>query len=187
VNRQVRAVVAGLVPIEELLPPGIDPLVWRAAPRLRIAGQKPSSFVKISDFETDDPRNRLGGARRLSDCKTTDQPSAIYDSGYRLVAVPALFPAKAAATEATSSSGIPIRALAPLFGMTPRAMRSAIGAGIFPIPTYLARDRRYADRQVVTDYFSVKHAEVWRRSPMDNCLGDRSRTLSAVNFFRRRA
>jgi hypothetical protein len=46
------------VQIEELLPPGIDPLVWRADPRLRVTGQKPSSFVKIADFETDYPRNR---------------------------------------------------------------------------------------------------------------------------------
>jgi hypothetical protein len=46
------------VQIEELLPPGIDPLVWRADPRLRVAGQKPSSFVKIADFEEQYPRNR---------------------------------------------------------------------------------------------------------------------------------
>jgi hypothetical protein len=46
------------VPIEELLPPGIDPLVWRADPRLRVNGHKPSSFVRISDFEIDYPRNR---------------------------------------------------------------------------------------------------------------------------------
>ncbi len=46
------------VPIEELLPPGIDPLVWRADPRLRVMGQKPSSFVKIVDFEDQYPRNR---------------------------------------------------------------------------------------------------------------------------------
>jgi hypothetical protein len=46
------------VPIEELLPPGIDPLVWRADPRLRVNGQKPSSFVKIADFEHQYPRNR---------------------------------------------------------------------------------------------------------------------------------
>jgi hypothetical protein len=46
------------VPIEELLPPGIDPLVWRADPRLRVNGQKPSSFVKIADFEDQYPRNR---------------------------------------------------------------------------------------------------------------------------------
>jgi hypothetical protein len=46
------------VPIEELLPPGIDPLVWRADPRLRVNGQKPSSFVQIADFEEQYPRNR---------------------------------------------------------------------------------------------------------------------------------
>jgi hypothetical protein len=46
------------VPIEEMLPPGIDPLVWRADPRLRVNGQKPSSFVKIADFEEQYPRNR---------------------------------------------------------------------------------------------------------------------------------
>jgi hypothetical protein len=46
------------VPIEELLPPGIDPRVWRADPRLRVNGQKPSSFVQIADFEEQYPRNR---------------------------------------------------------------------------------------------------------------------------------
>ena len=55
-----RAIATGStsVPIEEQLPSGIDPLVWRADPRLRINGQKPSSFVKIADFEESHPRNR---------------------------------------------------------------------------------------------------------------------------------
>ncbi len=46
------------VPIEEQLPDGIDGRVWRADPRLKVQGQKPSSFVKIADFEADYPRNR---------------------------------------------------------------------------------------------------------------------------------
>jgi hypothetical protein len=77
---------------------------------------------------------------------------------YRLIASAALFPAKAIG-ESVPSLGMPVRALAPLFGLTPRAIRSAIGAGLFPIPTYLSDGRRYADRQVVKDYFATKHAE----------------------------
>jgi hypothetical protein len=77
---------------------------------------------------------------------------------FRLIASEALFPAKSAEVS-TPTLGMPVKELAPLFGQTPRAIRSAIGAGVFPIPTYLRNDRRYADRQVVKDYFAVKHAE----------------------------
>ena len=76
----------------------------------------------------------------------------------RLIASLALFPTIAKA-ESIPSLGMPVRALAPLFGLTPRAIRSAIGAGVFPIPTYLDGDRRYADPQIVKDYFASKHAE----------------------------
>jgi hypothetical protein len=44
--------------IEEQLPPGIDPKIWRADPRLRMSGQRPTSFVKIADFEDQYPRDR---------------------------------------------------------------------------------------------------------------------------------
>jgi hypothetical protein len=77
---------------------------------------------------------------------------------YRLIASAALFPAKAIG-ESVPSLGMSVRALAPLFGLTPRAIRSAIGTGLFPIQTYLSDGRRYADRQVVKDYFAAKHAE----------------------------
>ena len=44
------------VPIEEVLPIGMDAKIWRADPRLRINGQRPSSFVKRVDFDGDFPR-----------------------------------------------------------------------------------------------------------------------------------
>jgi hypothetical protein len=44
------------VPIEELLPAGMDSAVWRADPRLRVNGQRPSSFVKCEDFDGEFPR-----------------------------------------------------------------------------------------------------------------------------------
>jgi hypothetical protein len=81
-----------------------------------------------------------------------------YAADYRLIASAALFPPKAIEVS-TPSPGMPVKALAPLFGLTPRAIRSAIGAGLFPIQTYLSDGRRYADRQVVKDYFAAKHAE----------------------------
>jgi hypothetical protein len=77
----------------------------------------------------------------------------------RLIASAALFPAKAIEVS-TPLPGMPVKALAPLFGLTPRAVRSAIGAGVFPVATYIDRDRRrYADPQVVKAYFAAKHAE----------------------------
>jgi hypothetical protein len=80
-----------------------------------------------------------------------------YTADYNLTASAALFPATVK-TDSTPSIGMPVKALAPLFGMTPRAIRSAIGTGVFPIPTYLDQGRRYADRQVVKDYFAAKQA-----------------------------
>jgi hypothetical protein len=78
---------------------------------------------------------------------------------YRLIASAALFPTMAKA-ESMPLLGMTVKELAPLFGLTPRAIRSAIGAGLFPITTYLDRDRRrYADPQVVKAYFAAKHAE----------------------------
>jgi hypothetical protein len=81
-----------------------------------------------------------------------------YTTDYRLIASAALFPAKAIEV-LPPSLGMSVKELAPLFGLTPRAIRSAIGACVFPIPTYLKDGRRYADRQVVKDYFAAKHAE----------------------------
>jgi hypothetical protein len=81
-----------------------------------------------------------------------------YTEDYRLIASAALFPTRAKA-ESMPSLGMPVSALAPLFGLTPRAIRSAIGAGLFPISTYLSDGRRYADQQAVKEYFAAKHAE----------------------------
>jgi hypothetical protein len=39
------------VPIEEMLPAGMDASVWMADPRLKINGAPPSCFVKRSDYE----------------------------------------------------------------------------------------------------------------------------------------
>jgi hypothetical protein len=58
VARRAAATGRTHIPVEEQLPNGIDPLVWRADPRLRVVGQKPTSFVKIADFEDQYPRNR---------------------------------------------------------------------------------------------------------------------------------
>jgi hypothetical protein len=78
---------------------------------------------------------------------------------YRLTASPALFPTMAK-TESMPSLGMTVKELAPLFGLTHRAVRSAIGTGVFPVPTYLDGDRRrYADPQVVKAHFAAKHAE----------------------------
>lgn len=44
------------VSIEELLPVGMDPAIWRADPRLRVNGQRPTSFVLCSDFDGEFPR-----------------------------------------------------------------------------------------------------------------------------------
>jgi hypothetical protein len=77
---------------------------------------------------------------------------------YRLIASAALFPAKAIG-ESMPSRGMPVKTLVPLFGLSRRAICSAIGAGVFPIPTYVDDGRRYADRQVVKAYFAAKHAE----------------------------
>jgi hypothetical protein len=90
---------------------------------------------------------------------------------YRLIASAALFPTRARA-ESMPSTGMPVKVLAPLFGLTPRAIRSAIGAGVFPIPTYLDGDRRYADRQVVTDYFAAKHAESTAALSAQSMMGE---------------
>ncbi len=39
------------VPIEEILPPGMDPKLWRADPRATVNGQRPSVFVLRAEFD----------------------------------------------------------------------------------------------------------------------------------------
>jgi hypothetical protein len=95
--------------------------------------------------------------QRILDACLWRQGLIKYTADYKLTASAALFPATVK-TDSTPSIGMPVKALAPLFGMTPRAIRSAIGTGVFPIPTYLDQGRRYADRQVVKDYFAAKQA-----------------------------
>jgi hypothetical protein len=38
------------VPVEEVLPIGMDPTIWMADPRLKVNGSPPSCFVKRSDY-----------------------------------------------------------------------------------------------------------------------------------------
>jgi hypothetical protein len=46
------------VPIEELLPIGMDPRLWRADPRVMINGQRSAVFVLRSEFDQHVKANR---------------------------------------------------------------------------------------------------------------------------------
>jgi hypothetical protein len=39
------------VPIEEVLPVGMDPAIWMADPRSQVNGSRPCCFIKRSDYE----------------------------------------------------------------------------------------------------------------------------------------
>jgi len=52
----VLATDVSVVPIEEMLPDGMDSKVWRADPRLIVNGQRPACFVKCADFDDAFPR-----------------------------------------------------------------------------------------------------------------------------------
>jgi len=57
------------------------------------------------------------------------------------------------------SPGVPLKQLAPMFGLSLSGLNNAIGADRFPVPTFLSGGRRYADRQVVRDFFAARTAE----------------------------
>jgi hypothetical protein len=59
----------------------------------------------------------------------------------------------------TLPQGIPLKRLAPLFGLRLSGLRNAICAGRFPIPTYRHGRGRYAHRKVVEEHFAEKRAE----------------------------
>src|SRR5258708_5537004 len=59
-----------------------------------------------------------------------------YTADYRLSASAALFPPKAIEVS-TPSPGMPVKALAPLSGLTPRAIPTPIAPVLFPFPPFL--------------------------------------------------
>jgi hypothetical protein len=56
-------------------------------------------------------------------------------------------------------TGITMKRLAHLFGLTTSGIYVAIGNARFPIPTYRLGKGRYADRQAVRNYFEAKRSE----------------------------
>jgi hypothetical protein len=59
----------------------------------------------------------------------------------------------------TLTLGMPIKELAPMFGLSLSGLRNAICQGRFPIPTVRRGRGRYARRKVVQDFFAAKRAE----------------------------
>jgi hypothetical protein len=56
-------------------------------------------------------------------------------------------------------TGVTMKKLAPLFGLSTSGIYAAIGNGRFPVPTHRHGKGRYADWQAVRDYFEAKRSE----------------------------
>lgn len=55
--------------------------------------------------------------------------------------------------------GVPLKKLAPQFGLSMSGIYAAIGRGVFPIPTYRRGKGRYAGQKAVEAFFAAKRIE----------------------------
>jgi hypothetical protein len=55
--------------------------------------------------------------------------------------------------------GVPLKKLAPQFGLSMSGIYTAISNGRFPIPTYRRGKGRYANPKVVKAYFAARRCE----------------------------